>query len=73
MSVDANTSPNASGTASEIESHNKAFAPKPPKFDTQEEEREWLKFRLAQAFRIFGNMGFNEGVAGHITVRVCTR
>ncbi|KAH6918649.1 class II aldolase/adducin domain-containing protein [Coprinopsis sp. MPI-PUGE-AT-0042] len=57
------------GFSDKIENHNKAFLPKPPKFDTQEEEREWLKFRLAQAFRIFGNLGFNEGVAGHITVR----
>ncbi|TFK42648.1 arad-like aldolase/epimerase [Crucibulum laeve] len=43
--------------------------PAPPKFATKEEEREYLKFRLAQAFRIFGNLGYNEGVAGHITVR----
>ncbi|KAF8959023.1 class II aldolase/adducin domain-containing protein [Flammula alnicola] len=43
--------------------------PVPPTFPTKLEEREYLKFRLAQAFRIFGNLGFNEGVAGHITVR----
>ncbi|KAJ7615417.1 class II aldolase/adducin domain-containing protein [Roridomyces roridus] len=43
--------------------------PKPPVFATKEEEREFLKFRLAQALRIFGNKGFDEGVAGHITVR----
>lgn len=45
--------------------------PKPPKFDDKLEEREYLKFRLAQAFRIFGHLGYDEGVAGHITVRVC--
>lgn len=28
--------------------------PHPPIFAKKEEEREWLKFRLAQAFRIFG-------------------
>jgi hypothetical protein len=28
--------------------------PSPPKFATKLEEREFLKFRLAQAFRIFG-------------------
>ncbi|EAU88311.1 class II aldolase/adducin domain-containing protein [Coprinopsis cinerea okayama7 len=55
--------------AEEIESQNKAFTPRPPTFSTKLEERDWLKFRLAQAFRIFGNLGFNEGVAGHITVR----
>lgn len=43
--------------------------PVPPTFVSKEEEREYLKFRLAQAFRIFGNFGYNEGVAGHITVR----
>ncbi|KAJ6540508.1 class II aldolase/adducin domain-containing protein [Mycena capillaripes] len=41
----------------------------PPVFATKLEEREFLKFRLAQALRIFGNLGFDEGVAGHITVR----
>ncbi|CAK5282459.1 unnamed protein product [Mycena citricolor] len=44
-------------------------APRPPVFETKEEEREWIKFRLAQALRIFGNRGYDEGVAGHITVR----
>ncbi|CAA7271762.1 unnamed protein product [Cyclocybe aegerita] len=48
--------------------HENAF-PTPPTFDSQLEERDYLKFRLAQAFRIFGNFGYNEGVAGHITVR----
>ena len=46
---------------------------RPPVFTDKVEEREYLKFRLAQAFRIFGNLGFNEGVAGHITVRVGLR
>jgi hypothetical protein len=40
--------------AEEIESQNKAFTPRPPTFSTKLEERDWLKFRLAQAFRIFG-------------------
>ncbi|KAH9946356.1 class II aldolase/adducin domain-containing protein [Epithele typhae] len=44
-------------------------APKPPTFATKTEEREWIKFRLAQAFRIFAKQGYDEGVAGHITVR----
>ncbi|KAI0797674.1 class II aldolase/adducin domain-containing protein [Abortiporus biennis] len=47
--------------------------PKPPRFEDKLEEREYQKFRLAQAFRIFGNLGFEEGVAGHITVRDCIR
>lgn len=45
--------------------------PRPPTFVDKLEERAYLKFRLAQAFRIFGNLGYDEGVAGHITVRVC--
>ena len=28
--------------------------PKPPKFTDKHKEREYVKFRLAQAFRIFG-------------------
>ena len=44
--------------------------PKPPKFDDPYKERAYLKGRLAAAFRIFGKYGFDEGVAGHITLRV---
>lgn len=40
-----------------------------PKFKTVEEERNHLKERLAAAFRLFSKFGFDEGVAGHITVR----
>lgn len=43
--------------------------PGPPKFSDKYEEREYLKGRLALAFRIFGKEGFDEGVAGHITLR----
>jgi len=34
-----------------------------------EHERLWRKQRLALSFRIFGRLGFDEGVAGHITAR----
>lgn len=47
--------------------------PKPPKFDDKHEEREYLKGRLAAAFRIFGKYGFDEGIAGHITLRVSNK
>jgi ribulose-5-phosphate 4-epimerase/fuculose-1-phosphate aldolase len=40
----------------------------PPQLDP-EEERRHRKQRLAAAFRIFGRLGFDEGVAGHITAR----
>ena len=43
--------------------------PAPPTFTDPYEEREYLKGRLAAAFRIFGKYGFDEGVAGHITLR----
>lgn len=47
--------------------------PQPLKFDDKHEEREYLKGRLAAAFRIFAKYGLNEGVAGHITLRVGPR
>nr|POE99381.1 decarboxylase novr [Quercus suber] len=43
--------------------------PRPPQFDDKVKERDYLKGRLAAAFRIFGKYGFDEGVAGHITMR----
>jgi len=41
----------------------------PPNFDNVEDERQHRKERLAAALRIFGKLGFEEGVAGHITAR----
>ncbi len=41
----------------------------PPKFASLEEERLHRKQRLAGALRLFGQFGFSEGVAGHITAR----
>lgn len=46
-----------------------ANLPSLPTFDTPEQEREHRKTRLAAAFRIFSKLGFDEGVAGHITAR----
>jgi ribulose-5-phosphate 4-epimerase/fuculose-1-phosphate aldolase len=40
-----------------------------PTFETKDEERRHRKQRLAAAFRLFGQFGFDEGVAGHITAR----
>lgn len=40
-----------------------------PAFDTVEGERRHRLERLAASFRLFGRFGFDEGVAGHITVR----
>jgi ribulose-5-phosphate 4-epimerase/fuculose-1-phosphate aldolase len=41
----------------------------PPTFETVAEERLQRKRSLAGALRVFGRLGFGEGVAGHITVR----
>jgi Class II Aldolase and Adducin N-terminal domain len=43
--------------------------PAPPKLTDKYKEREFLKGRLAVTFRIFGKLGFDEGVAGHVTLR----
>jgi len=40
-----------------------------PTFDSVEAERLHRKQRLAAGFRLFGKFGFDEGIAGHITVR----
>lgn len=44
--------------------------PSPPTFDDPYKAREYLKGRLILAYRIFAKLGFDEGVAGHITLRV---
>jgi ribulose-5-phosphate 4-epimerase/fuculose-1-phosphate aldolase len=41
----------------------------PPTFETAEDERRHRKERLAATFRLFARMGFDEGVAGHVTAR----
>ena len=43
--------------------------PLPPTFATVEEERQHRKERMAATFRLFSKMGFDEGVAGHVTAR----
>ena len=43
--------------------------PTPPSFDTVEGERRHRKERMAATFRLFSKMGFDEGVAGHVTAR----
>ncbi|KAF2163467.1 hypothetical protein M409DRAFT_68412 [Zasmidium cellare ATCC 36951] len=40
-----------------------------PKFDSLEEERLYRKQHLAAAYRVFANCVYDEGVAGHISVR----
>lgn len=40
-----------------------------PQYDDPADVRRHMKQRLAASFRIFGRLGFGEGVAGHITAR----
>jgi len=40
-----------------------------PRFERVEDERRHRKQRLAAALRLFGQFGFDEGAAGHITAR----
>ncbi|MGH9209169.1 MAG: class II aldolase/adducin family protein [Acidimicrobiales bacterium] len=40
-----------------------------PSFTSPEDERTYVKQRMAAAFRLFDRFGFNEGVAGHLTAR----
>lgn len=53
----------------ETEAPNSRMFPKPPTFDSLEEERRHRKQRLAAALRLFGRYSYDEGGAGHITVR----
>jgi ribulose-5-phosphate 4-epimerase/fuculose-1-phosphate aldolase len=43
--------------------------PEYPTFSDPDAERQHRKQRLAAAFRVFGKLGLDEGVAGHITFR----
>jgi ribulose-5-phosphate 4-epimerase/fuculose-1-phosphate aldolase len=43
--------------------------PFPERRETVEAEREHRKRQLAAAFRVFARFGFDEGIAGHISVR----
>lgn len=65
----AGTAPNESKLKQGSTEVQMMTVPSPPKFTDKYEEREYLKGRLALAFRLFGKYGFDEGVAGHITLR----
>ncbi|CAH0057776.1 unnamed protein product [Clonostachys solani] len=72
--TDARTTPQSSDLSElEIKPGEKTVSvgefPRVPQFPDQYEKREYLKGRLALSFRIFGKYGFDEGVAGHITLR----
>src|SRR5580698_1267439 len=48
---------------------NNAALTGPPQHADVAAERLYRKQQLAGAFRVFGRLGFSEGVAGHITAR----
>lgn len=41
----------------------------PPAFDDKTAEQKYLKQRLAASFRLFAHFGYDDGLAGHITLR----
>ncbi|KAL4794283.1 class II aldolase/adducin N-terminal [Aspergillus venezuelensis] len=49
--------------------NGKAILPTIPEFKTREEEQRYCKEHLACAFRVFADQGFDEGVAGHMSLR----
>lgn len=55
------------GTTTETGPFKLSF--QPPVFASAAEERQHRKQRLAATFRLFSKLGFDEGVAGHVTVR----
>lgn len=56
-------------SSSDIIMNRSASSFGPETFDSLEAERLHRKQRLTAAFRLFGKFGFDEGLAGHITVR----
>jgi hypothetical protein len=54
-------SPESSQAAGAEKAKVKMTMPKRPVFEDKMEEREYLKGRLAAAFRIFGKYGYDEG------------
>ena len=69
ITVPQNTEP-ASSEKFAIPQEDVGFTEPPQsQFTDKAAEREYIKGRLAAAYRIFGHFGLNEGAAGHITVR----
>ncbi|BCJ58048.1 class II aldolase/adducin family protein [Micromonospora endophytica] len=51
------------------DTHTGLPIPTEPVFTSAEDERRHRKQRLAAALRIFGKLGYGEGISGHISVR----
>jgi hypothetical protein len=67
--VNGGEMPHEPGVKKNLAAQGMINFPRPPVFEDKYKERDFLKGRLAAAFRIFGKYGFDEGVAGHITLR----
>ncbi|WFE28141.1 class II aldolase/adducin family protein [Solwaraspora sp. WMMD791] len=51
------------------DTHTGLPIPTEPRFSSADDERRHRKQRLAAALRIFGKLGYGEGISGHISVR----
>lgn len=60
---------NKTATRKAVTGKNTPGLPAMPAFTSPGEERIHRKQRLAAGFRLFSHFGFDEGIAGHITVR----
>ena len=58
-----------SNTVNSIVMTQQGYGQQATTFEPVETERLHRKQRLTAAFRLFGKFGFDEGAAGHITVR----
>lgn len=47
----------------------RSLVPTIPEFKTKEEEQRYCKQHLVAAFRVFADRGYDEGVAGHMSLR----
>lgn len=47
----------------------RSTVPTIPDFETREEEQKYCKEHLVAAFRVFAERGYDEGVAGHMSLR----
>lgn len=65
---DASSERNTAPASTQKESSGFGF-PSPQKYANLEDERQGRKERLALAYRVFGQLGYDEGVAGHLTYR----
>lgn len=59
----------ASGALGKAKNGKKLRIRSYPKFESLIEERLYRKQHLAATFRVFAERGFDEGIAGHVSVR----